>query len=319
MTDTRGERSERRAISAALATLSLAVLLPAGGLAQNSFPLADLVPVPRGGALGGQSFSGDLLAAGIDPTVADGTGPALELAGGSHVLDLTWASAGGRFTLGGRSVAVVLSTLSYGSQYRTGLDDRLGLFQGSFTPADLNLSGAMVLLREGGTAIGAAITLLYGQLDDVRALGLSAAIGVRQEIGPLQLRGGVANLGSAISAYGERSGTRIPPRIRLGAEMPFGRDRWEVSTEVLYRAGDRAAGWSGGVEWLPLEHAALRVGFVQGDSGTALADGGLSEAGLTAGLAWWFSNWRISWAWRSGGVLGSGHLLALGWGLGSLR
>jgi len=301
--------------------IALIVILPAAESvrAQNSFPLADLVPHPRGGALGGQAFGGDLLAAGIDPTVAGGKGSALELAGGSHVLDLSWASVGGRFTVGGRSLVIVLSTLSYGSQYRTGMDDRLGLFRGSFSPVDLNLAASTLLLKEGGTTIGAGVTLLYGQLDDLKALGLSAAVGVRQEIGRLEVRGGLSNLGTVISAYGEPSGTRIPLRVRAGAALPFGGDRWEASTELLYRAGDRKAGWSGGVEWLPVENASLRLGFVQGDGGTAFSDDALSDAGLTAGLAWQFTDWRITWAWRSGGLFGSGHLLSLGWRLGPLR
>ncbi len=306
--------------SAFLLFLLTATLLSAGTVhAQNSFPLADLVPFPRGGALGGQVFSGDLLAAGIDPTVAVGEGPALELAGGSHVLDLSWASVGGRFRVGGRPMVFVLSTLSYGSQFRTGMDDRLGLFGGSFTPSDLNLSGSMVLLQEGDTTIGAGITLLYGQLDDLRAFGLSASLGVRQEIGVLQVRGGISNLGSVISAYGVKSGTRIPPRLRAGLGVPFGGDRWEASTEILYRAGDRTVGWSSGVEWLPTENAALRIGFIQGDVGGVVSDNTLSDAGLTAGLALWFSEWRVSWVYRSGGLLGSSHLLALGWSLGPLR
>lgn len=314
----RGYSTRRSAVL--LLFLLTAVLISAGTVrAQNSFPLADLVPLPRGGALGGQAFSGDLLAAGIDPTVAAGEGPALELSGGSHVLDLSWASVGGRFTVGGRSMVFVLSTLSYGSQFRTGMDDRLGLFRGSFTPSDLNLSGSTVLLQEKGTTIGAGITLLYGQLDDLRAIGISAAIGVRQEIGGLQVRGGISNLGAVISAYGESSGTRIPARLRAGLGIPIAGDRWEVSSELLYRAGDRTMGWSTGVEWFPMENAALRLGFIQGDGGGAVSDSVLSDAGLTAGLAWWFSEWRVSYAWRSGGVLGSSHLLALGWSLGPLR
>ncbi|MFC1629185.1 hypothetical protein ACFL3H_08760 [Gemmatimonadota bacterium] len=300
--------------------LLTATLLPAGTVhAQNSFPLADLVPFPRGGALGGQAFGGDLLAAGIDPTVAVEEGPTLELAGGSHLLDLSWASAGAHIPVGGRSMVFVLSTLSYGTQFRTGMDDRLGLFGGSFTPSDLNLSGSTVLLQGGGTTIGVGITLLYGQLDDLRAFGLSAALGVRQEVGVLQVRGGISNLGTVISAYGVKSGTRIPPRLRAGLGVPFGGDRWEASTEILYRAGDRKVGWSSGVEWLPIENAALRMGFIQGDAGGVVSDNTLSDAGLTAGLAIWFSEWRVSWVYRSGGVLGSSHLLALGWSLDPLR
>jgi len=213
----------------------------------------------------------------------------------------------------------VLSTLSYGSQFRTGMDDRLGLFRGSFTPSDLNLSGSMVLLQGGGATIGAGLTLLYGQLDDLRAFGLSVALGVRQEVGALQVRGGISNLGTVISAYGVRSGTSIPPRLRAGLGIPFGDDRWEASTEVLYRAGDRNVGWSSGVEWLPTENAALRMGFIQGDSGGVVSDNTLSDAGLTAGLALWFSEWRITYVYRSGGLLGSSHLLAFGWSLGPLR
>jgi len=319
MTGTHRGRQKKQAL-AGISIALMVILLAAGSVrAQNSFPLADLIPHPRGGSLGGQAFSGDLLAAGIDPTVAAGESSALQLAGGSHVLDLSWAAVGGRFTVGERSLVLVLSTLSYGSQYRTGMDDRLGLFRGSFSPSDLNLSASTLLLREGGTTIGAGITLLYGQLDDLRALGLSAAVGVRQEIGRLQFRGGIANLGTVISAYGEPSGTKIPPRIRAGAALPFGGDRWEASTELLYRAGDRNVGWSAGMEWLPVENAALRLGFIQGDGGTAFSDDPLSDAGVTAGLAWQFSDWRLTYAWRSGGLFGSGHLLALGWRLGPLR
>ncbi|MFC1499757.1 hypothetical protein ACFL6T_01915 [Candidatus Zixiibacteriota bacterium] len=308
------------ASSALLHYLLPAMLLTAGTVrAQNSFPLADLVPFPRGGALGGQVFSGDLLAAGIDPTVAAGEGPALQLAGGSHLLDLSWASAGGRFRVGGSTMVFVLSTLSYGSQFRTGMDDRLGLFGGAFTPSDLNLSGSMILLQGGGTTIGAGLTLLYGQLDDLRAFGLSAAVAVRQKIGLMQLRGGISNLGTVISAYGVRSGTRIPPRLRAGLGVPFSENRWEASSEILFRSGDRNVGWSSGVEWLPMENAALRIGFTQGDAGGVVSDNTLSDAGLTAGIALWFSEWRVSWVYRSGGLLGSSHLLALGWRLGPLR
>ncbi len=310
----------RGRIQVSISALVLGLILPAGNaLAQNSFPLSDLMPLSRGGALGGQMLAGDLLAAGIDPTVAEGDPVGVEFAAGSHVLELKWAAAGTRFEGLGRPIAVTFSTLSYGKQFRTDLDDRLGLFRGSFTPSDLNMSVATLLLSEEGTAIGAGFTLSFGQLDDARATGLSGAVAFRQQIGSLELRGGISNLGAVISSYGTSDGTRMPARLRAGAALPAWGDNLEISGEAVYRFGDGNTGWSAGVEWLPLPSAALRVGVVHGDGGDVLSDGFLSDLGLTAGVAWQFSDWRISYVYRPGGLLGSGHLLAVGWRLGALH
>lgn len=310
----------RRRIQISVSVLITGLILPAGAvLAQNSFPLYDLMPLSRGGALGGQALAGDLLAAGIDPTVAMGDPIGVEFAGGSHVLELKWAAAGTRLEVFERPVAVTFSTLSYGEQFRTDMDDRLGLFRGSFTPSDMNMSVGTVLLSEKETTIGAGFTLSFGQLDDARAFGLSGAVAARQWIGIMELRGGISNLGTVLSSYGTSDGTRMPARLRAGAALPVWGDKLEFSGEVVYRFGDAGTGLSAGVEWLPLPAAALRVGVIHGDGGDVLSDGFLSDLGLTAGFAWQFSDWRISYVYRPGGLLGSGHLFAVGWRLGALR
>lgn len=302
-----------------LATLLLSFLSPTGDIhAQNSFPLSDLMPLARGGSLGGQALAGDLLAVAIDPTVAAGEHPGIELAGGSHILDLKWAAAGARIRFLGYSMAVGLATLSYGSQYRTEMDDRVGLFRSAFTPSDLNLSIASLLLDEEQTTIGAGLTFSTGRIDEYTAFGISGAVAARQSFGDLQLRGGLSNLGTALSPYGKRDGTRVPARLRAGMAFPFNENRWEFSSELLYRFGDDNNDWSVGMEWRPMPDIALRLGILQSGRGAPLYEGGLFGSALTGGFSCQFSDWRISYSYRQGGAFGGGHLVAVGWGLGSV-
>jgi len=310
----------RRAFPLFLLLCVLNASLPAPvAFGQNSFPLTDLMPLSRGSGLGGQALAGDLLAAGIDPTVARGGRLGAELSAGSHVLDLSWGAAGLRFSARGHAFAIVFSTLSYGSQLRTGFDDRLGIFGGSFTPSDWNLSLAAVLLEEEAAIIGAGATVSYAQLDDANAMGLSGAVAVKQRFGDLEIRGAVSNVGMVFSPFGKEDGTRMPARARAGAAYLLPGHAWELSAEALYRFGDGNAGGGIGAEWRPLPEAALRFGLVGGDGGIALSDGILSDLGLTAGLAWKFSNWRLSYSYRPGGVLGDAHLLAVGWSIDPIQ
>ncbi len=287
--------------------------------AQNSFPLADLVPLARGGALGGQALAGDLLAAGIDPTVADGSSPGAEAAGGSSVLELSWAAAGIRLKMLGTTLAVTAAALSYGDQYRTDLDDRLGVFGGSFSPTDISLAAAVIILAEPGTRIGAGATLSLGKIDAATAAGLSLAVAARQRVGPGEVRAALSGAGTALSPYGASGGTRLPARLRVGGAMRPGGGAVEFSAEGLYRFGDRRAGWHAGVEWCPLPEIALRTGLGGGDAVSVLSDGSLSRLGITVGAAWQRGDWRLSYLYRPGGLLGTGHLVALGWRLGALR
>jgi len=296
------------------------LLLPIGGVrAQNSFPLADLMPVSRGGALGGQALAGDLLAVGIDPPAAAGRTPGVEAAGGSSVLDLSWAAAATRLTLLGRPVAIAVATMTYAEQYRTDLDDRLGVFGGTFSPADVNLSFGTVVLADEGTLIGVGTTLSLGAIDDATATGLSAAVALRQRFEKTELRAALSGAGVAFSPYGGKGGTRLPARVRVGGALRPGIGRFEFSGEGLYRFGDRRTGWSAGAEWRPLDAIALRLGLGGGDAGGVLSNGTLSQWGVTAGVAWQQGDWRISYLYRPGGLLGTGHLLALGWRLGALQ
>jgi|GEM_PF-1829037 len=311
-----GARS--RAGRLCLVGLLLAVSPVSGVRAQNSFPLADLVPLARGGALGGQALAGDLLAIGIDPTQAAGRTPGVEVAAGSSVLDLTWAAAGARFELFRRPLAVTVATLSWAEQYRTDLDDRLGIFGGTFSPSDVNLSLATILLAERTTLVGVSTTVSFGKIDAATAAGVSAAVAVRQGFSGGELRAALSGAGVAFSPYGESGGTRLPARLRAGGALRPGNGRIEVSGETLYRFGDRRAGWGAGVEWRPVPAIALRTGFGGGDAGAYLADGTLADIGLTAGVAWQQGDWRISYLYRPGGLLGTGHLVALGWRLGTL-
>ena len=298
----------------------LVAILPAPVvLGQNSFPLADIVPLARGGSLGNQALAGDLLAAGIDPTVARGERFGLEVAAGSHVLDLDWGAAGLRFKASGHEFALVFSTLSYGQQQRTGFDDRLGIFGGTFTPSDWNISMATVLLAEEIADIGIGLTISHAQLDDAKAMGLSGAVAVKRRFADLEIRGGLSNLGTVYKPFDRSDGTRMPARARAGAAYLFPGRQWEIASEALYRFGEGVMGWGVGTEWKPLPEAALRVGLVGGDAGTAFSEGILGDLGLTAGLAWRFADWRLSYSYRPGGVLGDGHLIAVGWGLEPAR
>jgi hypothetical protein len=284
-------------------------------LGQNSFPLSDLMPVVRGGGLGNQSLAGDLLAAGVDPTVASGERTGIEIAGGSHVLDLHWASAGIRFNVLGQACALVFSSLSYGEQLRTNYDDRLGIFGGEFTPSDWNLALATILLKEGDLTVGAGATLSHAQLDEADALGLSGAVAVRRRFDNLEIRGGISNLGTVIRPFLKDDGTKLPARIRVGGAWLFTDRKVEISAEALYRFGEEAAGWGAGVEWTPIAQAALRIGLAGPDGGSQLSDSVMSDLGLTFGFAWHFSEWRLSYQYRPGGIWGDGHLIAAGWNL----
>ena len=282
---------------------------------QNSFPLSDLMPVVRGGGLGNQLMAGDLLAAGVDPTVARGDRVGVEAAGGSHVLDLNWGSAGVRFNARGHACAIVFSSLSYGEQTRTGFDDRLGIFGGEFTPSDWNLALATILLEENSLTIGAGATLSHAQLDETDALGLSAAVAVRQRFDNLEIRGSVSNIGTVIRSFQKEDGTKLPARIRVGGAYLLSDRNVEISAETLYRFGDKTSGWSAGTEWSPVPQAALRIGLTGGDGGIQLSDHIMSDLGLTVGFAWKFSEWRLSYQYRPGGIWGDGHLIAAGWNL----
>ncbi len=264
-------------------------------------------------------MAGDLLAAALDPTVAVGDGPSAEVAGGSHELDLDWTAVGVRFDALERDFAVVITSLSYGSQLRTALDDRLGLFGGRFTPSDFSLTGATILIAEEDLIVGAGATLTFGQLDDARATMLSAAIAIRRRIGSLEVRGGVSNLGTALSPYDSDEGTSLPARLRGGLAYRLPSLPLELSGEGLYRFGDETLLLSVGVEWRPLPQAALRLGLAGGEGAERFADGGLSDLGLTLGVGWQMEEWHLSYAYRPGGVLGDGHLLSLGWNLVTWR
>lgn len=282
---------------------------------QNSFPLSDLLPVVRGGGLGNQLMAGDLLAAGVDPTVARGDRVGVEVAGGSHVLDLNWGSAGVRFNALGHACAIVFASLSYGEQTRTGFDDRLGIFGGEFTPSDWNLALATILLEEDSLTIGAGATLSHAQLDETAAFGLSASVAVRRRFDNLEIRGGVSNIGTVIRPFLKDDGTKLPARIRVGGAYLLSDRNVEISAETLYRFGDKTTGWGVGAEWSPVPQAALRLGLTGGDGGSQLSDHIMSNLGLTVGFAWQFSEWRLSYQYRPGGIWGDGHLIAAGWNL----
>jgi hypothetical protein len=262
-------------------------------------------------------MAGDLLAAALDPTAAAGDRLGAEVAGGSHELDLNWTAAGVRFEGLGRRFAVVLASLSYGSQLRTALDDRLGLFGGGFTPSDLSITGATLLLAEEGVVIGAGATLTLAQLDDARATLLSVALAARKRFDALELRGGISNVGWAISRFDSDEGTSLPARLRSGLAYQFSSLPLELSGEGLYRFGDEVFVFSVGGEWQPVPEVALRLGFVGGEGAERFADGGLAELGITLGAGWEFDEWRLAYTYRPGGVLGDGHLFSLGWNLGS--
>jgi hypothetical protein len=263
--------------------------------------------------MGGQALAGDLLAAPIDPTVAAGDRLEVEFAAGSHVLDVNWAVAGARIQGLGREFAITLSALSYGSQQRTALDDRLGLFGGSFAPSDIALSGATVLLKDGATLIGAGATVTLAQLDDASAVMLSTALSARRRFSRVEIRAGISNLGTALSPFGDGDGTSLPVRLRAGAAFRPASDDLEFSGEALYRFGDEVFVWGMGGEWRPVPGAALRLGIIRDEAIDPISEGGLSDLGLTLGLAHRFTDWQLAYAYRPGGILGDAHLLSLGW------
>lgn len=297
--------------------LSLAAPVPL--VAQNSLGIADLMMLSRGSAVGGQTLAGDLLGAGVDPTVASGPVPSVEMAAGTHALGLEWAAAGARFRAFGRPLALVLSTLSYGEQQRTGFDDRLGLFSGTFTPMDAALSAATLLLEEGGMDLGLGTTVALTRIDDATAFTLSGALAVRHRQGAYELRGGLSNLGVVLSPFVSGAGTRVAPRVRAGGAWNPEASPYALSGELQWRSGDRVLLWGLGGEWWPGPDVALRLGYHHGDGVDATADGGLGASGLAAGASWRHGPWRLTYTWRPGGLLGDGHLLGLGWQLGPLR
>jgi hypothetical protein len=253
----------------------------------------------------------------VDPSVAAGPRPSVELAGGVHALGLEWGAVGARFRIGDRPVALLLATLSYGEQRRTALDDRLGVFGGGFTPADAALSVAVPLLEEGTTCIGGGATLAASRIEEASALVLTGAVALKHRHGGFEVRGGLSNAGVVISPFASTEGTRLPVRLRAGGAWAPPSGRWELSSELLYRSGDRTMVWGGGGEWRLHPQAALRAGIVHAGGGGALA-GGPGGLDLTLGMVWRIHEWRFSYVWRSGGLLGDGHLLALGWNLGPI-
>ncbi len=309
----RGGRHRLALLGLLAATL---VVTPVG--AQNSIPLHDLMLLARGSALGGQALAGDLLGLAVDPSVVSGPGPAVEMAGGTHALGLEWAAVAARLRLGSRPVALLLSTLTYGEQRRTALDDRLGVFGGSFTPGDAALSVALPLLEEGSTRIGAGATVTVSRIDQASAFALTGAVAVKHRLGGLELRGGLSNAGVVLSPFASGEGTHLPVRLRAGGAWSPASGRWEVSSELLYRAGDRVVVWGSGGEWRPHPQAALRVGLIHTGGVDASLAGGPGAFDLTVGMAWQTRPWRLSYVWRPGGLLGDGHLLALGWNLGPI-
>jgi hypothetical protein len=300
--------------------LGLALLSsPSPARAQNSLGIADLMMLSRGSAMGGQALAGDLLAAGIDPTVASGPAPAVELAAGTHALGLEWAAAGTRIRAFGRPLALVFGSLSYGEQQRTGFDDRLGVFSGTFTPMDAALSAATLLLDEGTMHLGLGTTLAFTRIDEATALTLSGALAVRHRQGPFELRGGLSNVGAVLSPFDSGTGTRLAPRVRAGGAWSPEASPYGFSGELQWRSGDRRLLWGIGGEWWPVPEAALRLGFTRGDGIAATADGGLGKVGMAVGASGQHGDWRLTYSWRPGGLLGDGHLLGLGWRLGPLR
>lgn len=296
------------------------LLLPLSrSAAQNSNQIYDHMLFARGSALGSQALAGDLLAAALDPTVASGGGLDVEAAGGSHELDLDWTAVGARFEGLGHRFAIVLAALSYGSQLRTALDDRLGLFGGSFTPSDVSLTGATVLVDDAIVTIGVSATLTFAQLDDAKATLFSAAVAARRRFGALEIRGGVSNLGTALSPFGSDRGTSLPARLRAGAAYAIPTRPLELSGEWLYRFGDEVFNLSVGGEWRPLPPWVLRLGLVGGEGADRWGGGGPADLGLTMGVAWRTGQWRLSYVYRPGGVLGDGHLFSLGWSPGTAR
>jgi len=181
----------------------VAVLRPIGVAGQNSNQIYDHMLFARGSALGSQAMAGDLLAAALDPTVAAGNRLGAEAAGGSHELDLRWTAAGVRFEALDRRFAVVIASLSYGSQLRTDLDDRLGLFGGSFTPSDLSVTGATLLLAEGDVVIAAGGTLTAFLFPVLALIVLLAAHGNPPVVmGFEQMQGLLANWFGKLVAFG---------------------------------------------------------------------------------------------------------------------
>ena len=297
---------------AILWSILLLAAVPEGVSAQRSERMGEFLLFGRGSALGSQGLAGDLLAARIDPTVAAGEGIAVELANGTHELDLAWTAAGVRFQAFGRPLAIVVATLDYGEQQRTTIEDRLGLFAGTFSPGDASLTAATVLLEEPGTVVGAGATITFARLDDARATLLTAALSGRRDFGAVQLRASLAGLGTAISTFGGADGTALPVRLRMGGGWAA-REDLELSAESLWRAGDDTWSWSLGAEWLPVPQLALRLGSALGDGADRLADGGLADLGLTAGIGWRIGDWHLAYVHRPGGRLGDGHAVALSW------
>lgn len=303
--------SYRRPLPVIVLLLGL-LALPVRVGAQNSFPLTDLLPLPRGSALGGQALAGDLLGVGTDPAGAVG-GMRAEAAGGSDVFGLSWAAAAGRFQISGHKLAFSFASLSYGSQRRTALDDRLGVFGGEFTPGEAALTAATALLEEKGLAVGAGLTFLSAHIDDATALGLAGSVSVHRRWERFELRGGVSNLGAVLEPFASERGTELPARARAGGAWLSPGSAWEVSAEGAWLFGEERLRAGGGVEWRPLPEGAVRLGILRGDALGTFAGSALAETGLTGGLAWSFGDWGFSYTWRPGDVLGGGHLFSLIW------
>ena len=286
---------------------------PGNAHAQTSFPLTDLMPRPRGSALGGQALAGDLLSAGADPTVAADGAPGVQLAAGRDVLGLQWGGVGGRFRLFGHPLAVAVGTLSYGRQYRTGLDDRLGVFGGTFEPSDAGLSMATIVLARAFFQLGAGLTWSLARIDEATASAVSLAFSGRRQMAPFEIRGGISDLGRVISPFADRSGTHLPARLRGGVAWQSPGAQWEVSAEGTWRLGRGQLLLGAGTEWKPLREGALRLGIIRGDGLDALDPSGAAAFGLTAGAGWRLGDWSFDYVWRPGGLFGSGQFFAVGW------
>ncbi|MFO7768594.1 MAG: hypothetical protein R6W82_06540 [bacterium] len=290
----------------------LLLALPAGAGAQNSFPITDLLPLPRGSAMGGQVLSGDLLGLSVDPAGAAG-GTRAEAAAGSDVFGLSWAAVAGRFRFSGHHVALSFASLSYNTQRRTALDDRLGIFGGEFTPGEAALTAATVLLDEEGLTVGAGATFLSARIENAAALGLAGAVSVRRMWERFELRAGVSNLGAVLEPFASERGTELPARVRAGGAWLTPGGEWEFSAETAWFFGEERMRAGGGVEWRPISEGAIRLGMLRGDALGTFSGSALAETGLTAGLAWSFGEWGFAYTWRPGDVLGGGHLFSLLW------
>ncbi len=222
---------------------------------------------------------------------------------GQELPDIGWVSAG-------------VVYLNYGSMDRT---DKFGNdLGGTFGASDLAFSVGYGN-KAGDLSYGAAVKLIYSNIDDYSSAGLALDAGVSYLIPDQQmvLAVGILHAGTQISAFNETK-EDLPLDVRIGAgkkleHLPLtimlNFHKLNEDTDSFF---DRFTNYSVGGEFDLSESLRARIGYYNEGRREWKIGNSAKLAGFSAGFGLDVASFVVDYAWNSMGEIGAMHRFSLG-------